>query len=116
MPEYLYLDIETIPTSDPDVIADIAASIAPPKSMSKADTIAEWESAAKPWLVKEAVAKTSFNGAQGSICCIGWAWSDNEPDSLTVGDGLGCLSTAVTMAEQFADADAVPPLPAVEGM
>lgn len=75
---FLYLDIETIPTSDPDVIADIAAGISPPKTMSKAETIAAWEAETKPGLVKEAVAKTSFNGAFGSVCVIGWAW-DNEP-------------------------------------
>ncbi len=83
MPEYLYLDIETLPTSDPEVIADIAANITAPKSMTKADTIAEWESAAKPWLVKEAVAKTSFDGARGTICCVGWAWNDDEPVAFT---------------------------------
>jgi hypothetical protein len=86
MSEYLYLDIETLPTKDPDIIADLAASITAPKSMSKASTIAEWEEAAKPWLIKEAVAKTSFDGARGTICCIGWAWNDDEPMSVIVTD------------------------------
>jgi hypothetical protein len=75
---HLYLDIETIPTSDPAIIADIAACITPPKTMSKAETIAAWEAETKPGLVKEAVARTSFNGALGSVCVIGWAW-DDEP-------------------------------------
>lgn len=82
MPEFLYLDIETLPTEDEAVIADIAAGITAPKSMTKKDTIAEWEDAAKPWLVKEAVAKTSFDGARGTICCIGWAWNDDEPVAI----------------------------------
>ncbi len=75
---HLYLDIETIPASDPAIIADIAAGITPPKTMSKAETIAAWEAETKPGFVKEAVAKTSFNGALGSVCVIGWAW-DDEP-------------------------------------
>lgn len=75
---FLYLDIETLPTADPSVIADIAAGITPPRSMSKPETIAAWEAETKPGLVAEAVARTSFNGALGSVCVIGWAW-DDEP-------------------------------------
>lgn len=76
MPDFLYLDIETIPTSDPQVKADIAASVKPPASMKKPDTIAEWEMNAKPALVDQAVSKSALNGAQGSICCIAFAWND----------------------------------------
>lgn len=79
----LYLDIETLPTVNPDHIADIAASVTPPGNISKADTIAAWEAEKKPALVAEAVAKTSFNGAMGGICCIGWAWND-EPATCTL--------------------------------
>lgn len=80
---YLYLDIETVPTSDPAIIAEIAAGITPPKTMSKPETIAAWEAETKPGLVKEAVAKTSFNGAYGSVCVIGWAWDDEPVRSAT---------------------------------
>lgn len=81
---FLYLDIETIPTSDPDFIADIAAGITPPKTMSKPETIAAWEAETKPGLVKEAVAKTSFNGAFGSVCVIGWSWDNGPVRSATI--------------------------------
>jgi hypothetical protein len=106
MPEYLYLDIETLPTSDPDIIADIAANITAPKSMTKADTIAEWESAAKPWLVKEAVAKTSFDGARGTICCIGWAWNDAAPTSYS---SAGRMSEAELLTLTFDRIEATRP-------
>ena len=86
MTHFLYLDIETLPTTDAVVMAEIANSVTPPGSYKKAETIAEWERETKPGLVKEAIAKTSFSGAAGSVCCIGWAWGDDEPDSLTVGD------------------------------
>lgn len=79
----LFLDIETLPTTDTAIIADIAAGITPPGSMSKPETIAKWEAETKPGLVKEAIAKTSFNGALGSVCVIGWAWDNEEPAIAT---------------------------------
>lgn len=81
---YLYLDIETLPTADADVIAEIASGITAPKTMSKAETIAAWEAETKPNLLKEAVGKTSFSGALGSVCVIGWAWDDQPVQSATV--------------------------------
>jgi len=85
MADYLYLDIETIPTADPQDIAQIAASVSPPSTMTKADTIAAWEADKKPAAIAEAVAKTSFNGAFGSVCCIGWAWNETEAESVDMG-------------------------------
>jgi len=85
MPDYLYLDIETVPTRNPADIAQIAASITPPAAMKKAETIAEWEASQKPQAVLDAVAKTSFNGAYGQVCCIGWAWNDDYPSHATLG-------------------------------
>lgn len=79
MADYLYLDIETIPASDPATIAEIAAQVTPPAAMKKSETIAEWEANQKAAAVTEAVAKTSFNGAYGRVCCIGWAWGDDDP-------------------------------------
>lgn len=86
MADYLYLDIETIPTRDPAVIAEIAATITPPASIKKADTLADWEANQKPQAVIDALSKTSFNGAYGQVCCIGWAWNDDaEPSHATLG-------------------------------
>ncbi len=76
---YLYLDIETIPTQDAGVIADIAATITPPGSMKKAETIEKWEIEQKPQAVADAVAKTSFSGAMGHVCCVSWALNDQDP-------------------------------------
>lgn len=74
----LYLDIETIPSQSLAVHQRIADSITPPGTLKKAETIAAWEAETKPGLVKEAIAKTSFDGALGHICCIGWAFDDGE--------------------------------------
>lgn len=75
---YLYLDIETIPAQSDEAKSAIAATVKPPASMKKADTIAAWEAEQKPNAVAEAIDKTSFNAAFGQICCIGFAF-DNSP-------------------------------------
>ncbi len=98
MTDFLYLDIETIPTTDTDKIAEIASSITAPKTMSKPETIAEWEAKTKPSLVSEAVAKTSFSGAYGKVCCIGWAWNDATPQTAI--DHIA-LSESATLKHAF---------------
>lgn len=99
MREFLYLDIETIPTSNPQVRADIAASVKPPASMKKPDTIAEWEMNAKPGLVEQAVSRSALNGAQGSICCIAFAWGEETVMSCIDADEAYLLrSTFETMS------------------
>lgn len=100
MTHYLYLDIETLPTNDAAVMAEIEASITPPGSYKKAETIAEWERETKPALVKEAIAKTSFSGAAGSVCCIGWAWNDGEPNSILAGERVGDEAAMLRAAAQ----------------
>ncbi len=82
MGDILAIDIETLPTNDPKVISEIAAGITAPGNITKPESIAAWESEKKPALVEEAVAKTSFDGAHGSIACIAWAWNDEEPQVL----------------------------------
>lgn len=89
------LDLETIPTESPDVIADIAATIKPPGNMKKADTIAAWEASEKQAVVDEAVLKTAFDGTYGRIIVIGYAVDDAEPVALT---GLESV-----ILSQFAD-------------
>ena len=102
MPNFLYLDIETIPASDPAVVNQIAADVRPPAQMKKAETIAEWEATKKAEAIAEAVAKTSFDGAYGQVCCVGWAW-DDEPVSNVHWDESGeegLLSLVSTMLSQ----------------
>lgn len=82
MTSFLYLDIETIPTQIDDAKARIAAGVKPPAQMKKAETIAAWEANDKPAAVEEAIGKTSFNGAFGHVCCIGWAFDDEVAQSI----------------------------------
>jgi 3'-5' exonuclease len=99
----LYLDIETIPTKSDAVRSAIAQTINPPGSISKADTIAAWVAEKKPAAVKEAIAKTSLDGAYGNICCIGWAVDDDEAisfhaedEKLVIGSFIASIATEVT--------------------
>lgn len=78
----LYLDIETIGTTDPDVIAEITATIAPPRSITRQETIAKWEAEEKPAAVLEAVSRTAFDGGYGRVICIGWAVDDGQVRTL----------------------------------
>lgn len=79
----LFLDIETIPAQTDEAKARIAAAVKPPGNLKKADSIAAWEKESKPTAIDEAVAKSSLNGAYGHVCCIGWAWDDGDPSSLS---------------------------------
>lgn len=79
----IYLDLETIPTENAELIADIASTIKPPATMRKAETIAEWVKNDKQSAIDDAVAKTSFDGTYGSICCIGYAIDDGDVLSVT---------------------------------
>lgn len=80
---YLYLDIETIPAQSEEARAAVAATVKPPASMKKADTIAAWEKDQKAAAVEEAIAKTSFNAAYGQICCISFTFDDAPATSIS---------------------------------
>jgi predicted PolB exonuclease-like 3'-5' exonuclease len=99
----IYFDIETIPTQNNAVIESIAADIKPPATMKKAETIAEWEANQKADAINEAVAKTSFDGAFGQICCIGWA-IDNEPVFASYGSEEDILNQFFTDISERYDA------------
>lgn len=83
---YIYLDIETIPAQSQGKKDRIAASVKAPGTLKKPDSIAAWEKDTKPQAVIEAIDKTSFNGAYGHICCIGWAVDDKLSQSYSMVD------------------------------
>lgn len=94
---YLYLDIESIPAQTQLAKDRIAATVKPPSQMKKADTIAAWEKDGKEQAVIEAIDKTSFDGGLGHVCCIGWAFDDQEVESESVLD----ISEEKTRLETF---------------
>jgi hypothetical protein len=74
----LFLDIETVCTNDERMKKEIAESIKVPGNMSKAETIAKWQTEEKPKLIEEAISKTSLDGTYGRVVCITYAFGD-EP-------------------------------------
>lgn len=86
----LFVDIETLPTTDPDVITAITEKITAPANYKKAESIAEWERENKPQFSADAVAKTSFDGMYGRICCICYAFDDGQVFSVS-GDNEASL-------------------------
>ncbi len=81
--------------------------------MSKADTIAQWTLEKKPELVKEAIAKTSLDGALGHACCISWAFDSDDVQSVTwpldVDSEAVLIYTFKSIVEKV-DGQAVPPV------
>lgn len=74
----LYFDIETLQTTDKAIIADMEASIKPPATHKKQETIDAWMLENKESALAEMVSKTSFDAMAGSIACIAWAFDDGE--------------------------------------
>lgn len=93
---HIYFDIETIPTQSLEIRQKIADEIKPPAVMKKAETIAAWVAEQKQDAINEAIAKTSFDGAYGQICCIGWAINGGEIQSA--------IGTEPEIIRQFYDA------------
>jgi hypothetical protein len=77
----LFIDIETLPTSDPQVIADIHSAIKHPGNIKKAETITTWWETDGEQAKTDAVAKTSFDGMYGRIACICWAFDDGPVEA-----------------------------------
>lgn len=69
-------DIETLPTIDSEVVEQLRASIKPPATHKKPETITAWMEENAESELKALVAKTSFDGLYGRIACI--AWSDGD--------------------------------------
>ncbi|MGL4640179.1 MAG: hypothetical protein ACRCVX_10720, partial [Shewanella sp.] len=100
----LYLDIETIPTQRPDIIAEIReelladkdakiAAIAPPGNYKKQETIDEWMAIEAPKIIAKiegefeasvdaAYRKTALDGAFGQICVAGVAFDEGYAWSI----------------------------------
>lgn len=78
----LTLDIETLPCTDGEVIAELHSTIKPPGNLKKAETIEQWWKDEGEKAKADAVSKTSFDGLYGRIACICAAVDDEEPRSF----------------------------------
>ena len=87
----LHLDLETIPTSRPDVMEEIKKSIKPPATHKKEETIADWHRVEGPGATDAALRKTALEGTFGKICVIGWAIDDGDAQYLANDKDEGSL-------------------------
>lgn len=86
---HVIFDIETLPTNDPQVIADLRkdaeaekAAVKAPSNYKDEAKIAEFVAAKHAEInagIEERIAKTSFSGLEGRIACISWQIDDGEP-------------------------------------
>lgn len=92
----VFLDIETVPCSRPDLRDRLAAKIEPPaltksgKYRTEEDLI-KWAEEERPKLIDDAVAKCGLNGATCEVVCIAMAVA-SEPVSASVGKETYVLS------------------------
>lgn len=78
----IYIDIETIPAQRPDVLEEIKATIKPPATYKKSESIAEWMKSEAPAAIDEAYRKTGLDGAYGQVCVVGLAYEDGKPITM----------------------------------
>lgn len=83
----LTLDIETLCTTDPEVIASIRTGIKPPATHKKPEIIAAWLDENLESATSEAVNKTSFDALYGSIACICYQFDDGDVHQVNCADG-----------------------------
>lgn len=83
----LTLDIETLPTTDAEIIEEMRNTISAPANYSKPESIAKWMEENVDQALAEKVSKTSFDGMYGSIACICYAFDDGEVFSVDCRDG-----------------------------
>lgn len=74
----IYLDIETLPTNNDNLIEQLRHSIAPPANYTKEETIAKWMEQNAESELDKLVRKTALDGLYGQILSI----------SLAIDDGL----------------------------
>lgn len=75
----IFLDIETAPTEDADIIAAIRAGIRPPANYKKPETIAAWMETEGEAAALDAIGRTALDGGAGQVIAIGLARDDDAP-------------------------------------
>lgn len=76
----LFIDIETIATSSPEVRQYVGKHIRPPGNIKKPESIDKWWKEEAPALIDESVQKTALDGAFGQVVCFGFATVKTEPE------------------------------------
>jgi len=94
----IFIDIETSPTKDVNLIKKLTSEIQPPSNYKKQESIDKWWATNGAEKEQEVIQKTALDGLYGMIRCIGYAIEDDEPVILA-GDEYTILSDFFTMLE-----------------
>jgi predicted PolB exonuclease-like 3'-5' exonuclease len=84
----IFLDIETIPSQSPTLLAKLMDEVTAPAQYKKEDSIAAWMAENREAVARERLAKTSFDPAHGHICTIGWAAGEGETKAAFIGSDV----------------------------
>ncbi len=76
--EYLYTDIETLPSQDEAYFEEVKAKVTAPGQYKKPESIEKWLEENREAEAIEALKKTSFDGGRGHVCTISWAKDGGE--------------------------------------
>ena len=75
----IFLDLETCPTTDPELIREIESGISAPGNYTKPESIQAWMETKGEIAKREAIAKTALSPEDGSIISVCLATDDGEP-------------------------------------
>jgi predicted PolB exonuclease-like 3'-5' exonuclease len=90
MSRFICFDIETLPSSDHSIAEHLRATIKPPATYKKPESIAEWMRENADDELNKKVAQTSLNGFLGSVFCICGVivnTDDKEDQHFIISDG-----------------------------
>jgi len=85
-PLNIYLDLETLPTSRPEVRERYTSDVHPPANYKSADAITKWWAENGEAAKIEAISKTALSGTFGELLCIGYAVGDGPVHVLVRGE------------------------------
>ena len=78
----IYFDIETIPSQQQGAREAVRATIKPPGSYKKPESIAQWLETEGEQAALDAYLKQALDGAEGELCAASWAIDDGTVFSM----------------------------------
>lgn len=99
--EPLTFDIETLPSTDKQVIERIAANISPPGNIKKKESIDAWMEENYEQELKKEIHKTGLNAAYGSVACIAFAANERIHSTTFDLDETQCIGSFYECIEEY---------------
>lgn len=81
----IFLDIETIPTTNAEIQERKSGSVVPPGNYKKAETIAQWWATEGETKKAAAIQETALDGTWGELAAIGFAVNDDPVEVMLRG-------------------------------